>query len=94
MELCRPSKVLAYTIFLLIFGYEVIVSVVKWYEGKVAISLKELKSKYVQFPSISICLDQDVKKQKLGFKKVRPLNETLRDLTYVRHFNNGYVNVF
>ena len=56
--------------------------------------LKELKSKYVQFPSISICLDQDVKKQKLGFKKVRPLNETLRDLTYVRHFNNGYVNVF
>ena len=94
MEICRPSKLLAYIICLLIFGYGVIVSFIKWHEGKVAISMKEVKSKYAKFPSISICLDQDVKKEKLGFKKIRPLNETLRDLDYVRHFNNGYVNVY
>ena len=94
MELCRPSKLSAYAIFLLIFGYEAIVSFIKWHEGKVAISMKEVKSKYVKFPSISICLDQDVEKEKLGFKKIRPLNETLRDIDYVTHFSNGYVNVY
>ena len=44
------------------FAREVIVSFIKWREGKVAISVEEMKSKYVKFPSISVCLDLDADK--------------------------------
>ena len=73
-----------------LFARKVIVSFVEWQEGKVGISVKEVKSEYVKFPSISICLDQDVKRENIGFQKMRLLNETLRDIDFVRHFKNGY----
>ena len=87
---------LVYTIFLvlsLVFVREVVVSVMKWLEGAVGISVKEVQSQYVKYPSISVCLDQDKNQEELGFKQFRPLNDTLRDLDFVKHFNNGYVNV-
>ena len=87
---------LVYTIFLvlsLVFVREVVVSVMKWLEGAVGISVKEVQSQYVKYPSISVCLDQDKNQEELGFKQFRQLNDTLRDLDYVKHFNNGYVNM-
>ena len=54
------------------------------------LSIMEVESKYVKFPSFSVCLDLDVKRDKLDFKEMRPLNETFSFLSYVRHFNNGY----
>ena len=94
MMSCQPSKLLLYVVFLVlsaVFIREVIVSVMRWLEGHVGISVKEVQSQYVKYPSISVCLDQDKDKEELGFKEFRPLNDTLRDLDYVRHFSNGYV---
>ena len=90
MELGSASKWLAYAIFSTVFAREVIVSFIKWREGKVAISVEEMKSKYVKFPSISVCLDLDTDKGEIGFKRMRPLNETFSFLHFVRHFDNGY----
>ena len=90
----RLSKLFAYVVFLvlfLIFAVEVIISFIRWREGKVGLSITEVQSEYVKFPSISICIDQDAKKEELGFKQIRPLNETLRDVDFVRHLNNGYM---
>ena len=88
----RLSKLLVYALFLVllvIFASEVIKSVKRWREGKLGLAITEVQSEYVKFPSISICIDQDAKKDELGFKQIRPLNETLRDLDFVRHLNNG-----
>ena len=93
LEACKPSKLFVYAVFTvlaLVFINVVIHSLIRWHEGLVGISRKEMKSKYAKFPSISICLGLDVKKDDIGFKELRPLNETLRDLSYVRHLSNGY----
>ena len=90
----RLSKLLVYAIFLvlfLIFASEVIQSFKRWREGKLGLAITEVQSEYVKFPSISICIDEDAEKEELGFKQIRPLNETLRDVDFVRHFNNGYM---
>ena len=95
MELLRPSALLKFTIFLgvsVILIKETIVFFVRWQEGKMGLSIKEVESKYVKFPSFSVCLDQDLdgKREDLSFQEMRPLNETFSFLTYVRHFDNGY----
>ena len=87
------SKLLVYAIFLalvFIFANEVIKSFKRWGKGKLGLAITEVQSEYVKFPSISICIDEDAEKEELGFKQIRPLNETLRDLDFVRHLNNGY----
>ena len=90
MELGSAPKWLAYAIFSTVFAREVIVSFLKWREGKVGISMEEMKSKYVKFPSISVCLDLDADGEgEVGFRKMRPLNETFSFLHFVRHFDNG-----
>ena len=59
-------------------------------DPKVAISVEEMKSKYVKFPSISVCLDLDTDGEgEVGFREMRPLNETFSFLHFVRHFDNG-----
>ena len=40
------------------------------------LSIMEVESKYVKFPSFSVCLDLDVKRDKLDFKEMRRLNLT------------------
>lgn len=97
MELCSSSKLLPCAISLglfTIFAREVTVSFVKWRESKEALSVKEIKCEYVKFPSISICLDKDVPKKEIGFKKMRPLNETFTFIQFVQHTNNGCDNTF
>ena len=90
MELGSATKLLSYAIFTAVFAREVIVSFIKWSDSKVAISVEEMKSKYVKFPSISVCLDVDTDgKGEKGFRKMRPLNETFSFLHFVRHFDNG-----
>lgn len=91
MELGSILKWLAYAIMSTVFLREVIVSIMKWKGEKVSMSVEETKSKYVKFPSISICLDQDADKEEIGFKNMMPINETFGFLHYVRHFDNGYV---
>ena len=54
-----------------------------------AISVEEMKSKYVKFPSICVCLDVDEEKEEIGFKTTPPLNESLSFVKFVRHFSNG-----
>ena len=50
-----------------------------------------MKSKYVKFPSISVCLDLDTDGEgEVGFREMRPLNETFSFLHFVRHLDNGY----
>ena len=44
------------------------VSVMRWWAGQVGVSVKEVTSQHVKFPTISICLDQDEKKEVLGFQ--------------------------
>ena len=59
-------------------------------DPKVAISVEEMKSKYVKFPSISVCLDLDTDGEgEVGFREMRPLNETFSFLHFVRHLDNG-----
>ena len=92
MDLFRPSKLLPYAIFLglsTVFAREVIISFIKWRDGKVAISVEEMKSKHVKFPSVCVCLDLDEKKEERGFKRTPPLNESLSFVKFVRHFSNG-----
>ena len=92
MELFRPSKLLPYAIFVglgTVFAREVIFSFMKWRDDKVAISVEEMKSKYVKFPSICVCLDVDEEKEEIGFKTTPPLNESLSFVKFVRHFRNG-----
>ena len=92
MELRRVLTWLAYAIFSTVFLRECIVSIIKWQEGKVAISVEEVKSKYIKFPSISVCLDMDTdnNKEELGFTEMRPLNESFSFLKYSRHSVNGF----
>ena len=59
MELGRAAKWLAYALFSTVFLRELIASFIRWQEGKLAISVAEMKSKYIKFPSISVCLDLD-----------------------------------
>ena len=73
----------------LTFANEVIKAFMRYSEGKLGISTKEMKSKYVKFPSVTICLDLDTEKENIGFKEMAPINETLKDLDYVRHYSNG-----
>ena len=90
---CKPSKLLVHGVFLvlaLIFLNEVTHAFVRYREGKVGISTKEMKSKYVKFPSVTICLDLDTRKKAIGFKEIRPINETLQDIDFARHYSNGY----
>ena len=61
----------------------------RWRDTKVGISVEEKKSEYVRFPSISICLDKDETKEEIGFKKMRPINETFTFIDFVHHLNNG-----
>ena len=94
MSSCKPSKLLVNAVFLvlaLIFANEVINAFMRYSEGKLGISTKEMKSKYVKFPSVTICLDLDTKKENNGFKDMAPINETMRDLDFVRHYSNGQV---
>ena len=52
--------------------------------------MEEMKSKYVKFPSISVCLDLDTDGEgEVGFREMRPLNETFSFLHFVRHLDNG-----
>ena len=92
MGSCKPTKLFVNAVFLvlaLIFANEVIHAFLRFSEGKLGISTKEMKSKYVKFPSVTICLDLDTKKDNIGFKDMAPINETLRDLDFVRHYSNG-----
>ena len=94
MGLCRPSTLLTCAIFIgcsVILARESIVLYLRWQKGTMALSINEVESKYVKFPSFSVCLDQDRdgKRDKIGFTKMRPLNETFSFLTYARHLNNG-----
>ena len=94
MRSCKPSKLLVNAVFLvlaLIFANEVINAFMRYSEGKLGISTKEMKSKYVKFPSVTICLDLDTKKENNGFKDMAPINETMRELDFVRHYRNGQV---
>ena len=95
MAACKPSKLFVNAVFLvlaLIFLNEVLHAFTRYQEGKVGISTKEMKSKYVKYPSVTICMDLDTKKKDLGFKGMRPINETLRDIDFVRHYSNGYAS--
>ena len=94
MGSCKPSKLLVIAVFLflaLIFANEVFSAFLKYNEGKLGISTKEMKSKYVKFPSVTICLDLDTKKKNISFRDLAPINETLRDIDFVRHHSNGQV---
>ena len=91
MGSCKPSKLFVNAVFLvlaLIFANEVLSAFMRYSEGKLGISTKEMKSKYVKFPSVTICLDLDTKKENIGFKDMAPINETMRDLDFVRHYSN------
>ena len=87
MELKSVLTWFAYAIFSTVFLRECIKSIIKWQERKVAISVEEVKSKYIKFPSISVCLDTDTdnNKEELGFTEMRPLNESFSFLKYSRH---------
>ena len=91
MGSCKPSQLFVNLVFLvlaLIFANEVIHAFLRFSEGKLEKSTKEMKSKYVKFPSVTICLDLDTKKDNIGFKDMSPISETLRDLDFVRHYSN------
>ena len=93
MGSCKPSKLFVNAVFLilaLVFANEVIAAFLRYDEGKLGISTKEMKAKYVKYPSVTICLDLDTKKENNGFKAMAPINKTMRDLDFVRHYNNGY----
>ena len=93
MVTCKPSKLFLNAVFLflaLMFFYKVFNAFMRYQDGKVGTSTKEIKSKYVKYPSVTICLDLDTKKKDIGFKTMRPINETLRDIKFVRHYSNGY----
>ena len=89
---CNPTKLIVKAVFLVLFmicAGQVIHAFIRYREGKLGITTKEMKSKYVTYPSITICLDQDTKKEKIGFRDMPPINETLRDIDFVRHYSNG-----
>ena len=92
LSFCSSSKLFPYFVYLvlsIIFAREFLVLFMRWWDGKVAISVKEMKSEYVKFPSIGVCLDKDTTKEEIGFKRMRRLNETFTFIDFVQHFDNG-----
>ena len=91
----KPTKLFVNAVFLglaLIFFNHINHAFIRYQEGKLGTSTKEMISKYVKYPSVTICLDLDTKKKDMGFKGVKPINETLRNIDFVRHYSNGYAS--
>ena len=69
MAVCKPTKLFVHAVFLvlaLIFFNEVIQAFIRYQEGKLGISTKEMKSKYVKYPSVAWTWTQ--RKKILGSK--------------------------
>ena len=77
-------------VLVLVFAGKVIESLLYFLDGKVARSSRDMFDEYVTFPSISICMGEGDPSSK-GFEDfgTRPMNTTLDEFEFVRHFKNG-----
>ena len=78
-------------ILVLAFVGKVTQSLFHFMDGKVARSTGDMFDEYVEFPTISICMGEEGDSSSAGFKDLgtRPMNTTLDEFQFVRHFLNG-----
>ena len=77
-------------VLVMVFSGKVLESLIYFMDGKVARSSRDMFDDYVTFPSISICMGEGDPSSK-GFADLgtRPMNTTLDEFSFVRHFMNG-----
>ena len=77
-------------VLVLVFAGKVLESLLYFMDGKVARSSRDMFDEYITFPSISICMGEGDSSIK-GFEDLgtRPMNTTLDEFSFVRHFMNG-----
>ena len=77
-----------------LFAGKAIQSLIEYRDGKVARSTQDMFDDYITFPTISICLESKASRDLFQFEdmETRPLNESLVELKFFRHFKNGYVD--
>ena len=83
------TTLLQYAVFCALCSYfasKVATSFLKLQKEKIGVAKRGIRHKYIEFPSISICLEE---KASLGFDSMRPLNEIFDKVKYTRHYENG-----